>query len=457
MLPSASLARQWAASGLAVGLALFALVLSVPPSAQAQSTGNGSIYSRFGVGMLNPYGSSRGQAMGGGGYAMRSLNYTPVDNPALWSDQVFTRFNAGLNLQTIAATDGSANSNLVGGTLQALQFSFPLYQRKLGASIAFQPYSLSNYQTEQIGQVVSGATRRDTLGYRTQFEGIGGLQLLRGGLGGRINDALRVGASLDVIFGIIESQRTTALRIPGTTGSIPGTRDAVVTDGTRLAGVTGTLGAHLSLADVLSSDDALSVGVSFTFPTVLSGERIRTLDESLSRDTLDTAVDGDLRIPWEVRAGLAYQPDERWTVVADGSFAPWSTARSDFDVPDRAPSPFPVGGINTMTDRWRMSVGAEVVPAGNDPLAGFFARTGYRVGTYTERLYVRPDGSSNVNVFAGTAGLSFPTSLSGTRIDLNLSVGSRGTTDADLVRDTFYELSLHVNIGERWFLERKLR
>jgi hypothetical protein len=438
------------------------LLLAGPPAdARAQSTGNGSIYSRFGVGTLNTFSSSQTQALGGGGYALRTLNYNPAGNPALWSDQVYTRLNMGARLQTIDATDASgASSELAGGTLEALQFSFPLYQRQLGVGIVFQPYSLSNYQIQEVGRVATGAFRTDTLNYQTDFEGVGGLQLLRGGLGGRINEVLRVGASLDVIFGILESQRSTVLRRPGLSEPAAGTRDALVTDGTRLSGVTGTLGGHLALADVFAADDAFSLGASFTFPTNLSGERIRTLDESLSRDTLDTAVDGALRLPWEVRVGAAYQPDERWTFVADGLFAPWSTADSDFDgaaIEGEAPSPFPEGGAETLTDRWRVSAGAEVVPAGTDNLAGFFARIAYRIGAYAERLNVRPNRRTNVGVFAGTAGLSFPTSLSGTRIDLNLSAGRRGTTEANLVRDTFYELSLHVSIGERWFLQRKLR
>ena len=437
---------------------LFLLALAVPLDSHAQSTGDGSIYSRFGVGMLNTFTSPQSQAMGGGGYALRSLNYNAVSNPALWSDQVLTRLHLGAGLRTIEATDAEgATSTLASGTLEALQFSFPLYERKIGMAIAFQPYSISNYQAQRLGQVTAGAFRTDTLNYQVNFEGVGGLQLLRSGLGARINDALRVGASLDVIFGIIESQRSTRLSRPGFAGTGQGTRDAVLTDGTRLAGVTGTVGGHLALADVLTDDDALSVGLSFTFPTRLSGERVRTIDESLSRDTLETGVKGDVTLPWELRLGTAYQPDERWTIVADGLYAPWSTADSDFAANPGRADPFPVGGNGTFSDRWRVSAGAEVLPAGNDNFASYISRMAYRIGAYAEQLNVQPDASTNISVFAGTAGLSLPTSLSGTRIDLNLSVGTRGTTDTRLVRDTFYELSFHVNIGERWFQERKLR
>lgn len=434
------------------------LLAACPSTLWAQSTGDGSVYSRFGVGLLEDFSSSRSQAMGGGGYALRSLNYNPVGNPALWSDQVFTRANLGASFQTLRASDdGDQTSQLTAGNLESLQFSFPLNERTLGVGLAFQPYSRSNYKAVRRGRVATGPNRGDTLSYATRFEGLGGLQTVRGGLGWRITDMLRVGASVDVIFGIIESQRSTRFSRPGLSGTPSGTRDGVLTDGTRLSGVSGSVGGHLSFSNVLAEDDALSLGLSFSLPTTLSGERVRTVDESLARDTLGTEVDGDMELPWELRAGLAYHPDERWSLVADGLFAPWSAASSDFDTGDTNPAPFPVGSADTYTDRWRVSVGAEVVPGGTDQLASYVQRTGYRLGAYAEKLYVRPDLQTDVHVLAATGGLSLPTSMAGTRIDLNTSVGTRGTTDDNLVRDVFYRFSLHVSIGERWFQERKLR
>ncbi|TKX68416.1 hypothetical protein EXE46_16620, partial [Halorubrum sp. GN11_10-6_MGM] len=146
-------------------------------------------------------------------------------------------------------------------------------------------------------------------------------------------------------------------------------------------------------------------------------------------------------------------------VVLDGAFEPWSTFSNDFSTgaSETAPSRFPAGGPGTLADRWRLSTGAEVVPAGDDQLAGYFAQAAYRFGGYAERMYVRPDRETTLYEFALTAGISLPTSLSGTRIDLNTTAGTRGTTTNSLVRDRFFGVSLHVNFGERWFQRRKLR
>jgi hypothetical protein len=423
---------------------LVAIALAGAAPAAAQSTGDGSFYSRYGVGLLEGFSSSQSQALGGGGYALRSLNYNPSENPALWADQVFTRFQAGASYRTInASAQGGASGQASFGQIEALHFSFPIYKETLGFGLSFQPYSRSNFEA-----VDRGVVGPDSLSYSRRFQGVGGLQQLRAGLGYTVADYLRVGASADVLFGIVEEQRRT---------TSPQFRDAVLTDGTRLWGVTGTVGAHLALADVFT-DDALSVGASVTLPATLQGERIRTLDEGLSRDTLSSRR-GDVGLPWTGRLGVAYQPGERWSFVLDGLYAPWSTLSSDFDrraQGESAVTRFPIGGTESMADRWRISGGVEWVPGGEDQLATFFERIAYRLGGYYERLYIAPDGA-DLNAVAATGGLSLPTSLSGTRIDLNSTVGVRGSRTSLPIRDVYYGFSLHVSFGERWFQERKLR
>ncbi len=438
---------------LFLGTCAAVILLTAPSPAQAQSNGEGTIYSRFGMGSLLEFSSSQSDAMGGGGYALRSLNYNPDANPALWSDQVFTRLSGSAAYRSTSVEDAQGDSGrLSSGSVQALQFNFPLYERSLGVGISFQPYSRSNYSRTKSGSAdipISG--ERSEVPFETEFSGSGGLHRLRGGLGYRINDMLSVGATADLLFGTLERRRRT-------TWAAPQLRNTIVSDGVQLSGLTSTLGGHLALADVFAEDDAFSIGASVTLPANLSGEQYRTLDEDLARDTLSTER-GDVTLPWKGRLGLSYQPNARWTVVLDGAFEPWSTFSSDFSTgaSETVPSRFPAGGPGTLADRWRLSTGAEVVPAGDDQLAGYFAQAAYRFGGYAERMYVRPDQETTLYEFALTAGISLPTSLSGTRIDLNTTAGTRGTTTNSLVRDRFFGVSLHVNFGERWFQRRKLR
>lgn len=436
---------------LATGLSLLLFALPGPvETAHGQSNGDGSIYSRFGLGTLRTFSSSQSQALGGGAFALRSLNYNPMGNPALWSDQVFTRFSGGGTFRQVNASGpNERTSNLNSGSLEAAKFNFPILDRKLGFAFAFQPYSESNFRVAR--------TREAELGTGTpvpvevNFRGGGGLQTVRAGLGYRLNEIISVGVSANGIFGILENRRETDFG----TGASPSLRGTIVSDDTRLTGFTATLGTQLSFANVFSEDDALSLGIAADLPTTLDGEQIRALgDEELEQDTL-ASVDGEVDIPWRGRIGMAYQPDQRWTFVVDGVFEPWSNFSSDFET-SSATQPFPIGGDDTLTDRWRISAGTQLVPGGGDNLAGFFGRTAYRIGGYTEQLYVQPDRRTDIQIFAGTAGISFPTPAPGTRIDLNLEAGVRGVGDAP-VEETFFGVSIHVNFGERWFQQRKFR
>lgn len=450
------LSSRVAVSGIALTLLL--LLSSVP--VQAQSNGNGSFYSRFGLGTLTEFSSSQSEALGGGGYALRSLNYNPTANPALWSDQIFTRLSAGGAYESVtASTSDGASGRLVSGTLEGIQVSFPLYDRTLGVGLSFQPYTQHNYRVRQQARLPVSTSPDTTVDvpYHVDFQGNGGLHVVRGGVGARITDFFRLGASLDFVFGLIERQRRTEFNQSAL-------RNVTLTDATRLTGVSGTLGGHLALSNVFREDDAFSIGGSLALSNTLSGTRVLTLGENrdVRPDTLETStgassLEGGVTLPWRSRLGLAYQPNGRWTFTADGLYEPWSQFSSTFDSPRPFPHQFPVGGTETLTNRWRLSAGMEVVPAGEEQLSGFFARTAYRLGALTEHLYVRPRENGSVRMHALTGGLSLPTSLSGTRIDLTLRVGTRGTSSSDGVRDNVYGIALHVNFGERWFQQRKLR
>lgn len=461
-MPKAVMPVLSSRTGLLQGVGIVLLLLLACGPVHAQSSGNGSIYSRFGIGTLQDFSSSQSAALGEGGYALRSLNYNPTANPALWSDQVFTRLSAGASYRNITATgeEGQA-SRLTSGTIEALQFSFPLYERKLGVGLSFQPYSKHNYRTRKTGNLpidVRPDTTALAVPYEVNFRGTGGLHRLRGGLGYEINDLLRIGASLNVLFGMVERVRSTDF------GQTQNATNVTVSDATRLVGVGGTVGGHLALTNVLRDDDALSLGGSVSLPTTLRGSRVLTLAENraLTPDTLtspsgQSSFDGEISLPLRSRFGVAYQPNAKWTFTADGLYEPWSSFSSTFTDDPPFSRGFPVGGSETLTDRWRVSVGTEVLPAGADQYSGFLGNIAYRLGGYSEQMYVRPDGTTNLQTYAVTGGFSFPTSLSGTRIDLTLNAGTRGTSQDAFVQDTFYGIALHVNFGERWFQERKLR
>jgi hypothetical protein len=430
---------------------LVALALCLTTTAQAQSRGDGSIYSRFGVGTLKTFSSSQIEALGGSGTAMQSLNYLNLRNPASWANQVLTRAVASANFQRVRATDdraGTDPSSLITGGLTAVQLSFPILKQKLGVGLALKPYSRANYRVLASDRQLTPSPG-DTASYDINFEGRGGLQQIVGGAGYRVNDYLDLGATAKVLFGTYEDARRITFQTNGY-------REANVTTATRMIGVTGTLGALYHQGDLLHENDQIDVGAALTLPTALSGEQSKTLGESLNRDTLDVNApevrEGNLTLPLSARLGAAYRTGPRWLFVADALHEPWSGF--DNDLTDG--EPFRPAISQDFSDRVRLSGGVEVVPAGNERRAPYLARVAYRLGAYYNRAYAHPNGK-NLRTLAATTGLSLPTTLSGTHLDLNVEIGTRGATTGPLVRDRFFSISASVNFGEEWFRERKLQ
>lgn len=437
--------------GLLVLGAFCALLL--PVESAAQRSNDGSLYSRFGIGELQSFGSSQIQAMGNSGFALHSLNYANLTNPGTWADQVLTRASAGFTYQNIRITNAAGDeSRLASGFLNGVQFSFPVVERRLGAALGFVPFSKVSYRVQETGTLIVEEPDPDSLDYTIDHEGSGGLQTITGGLGYRLNRHVSVGLGLNGIFGIIENGRRTSF-----IGADDGSQfvDANVSASTQLFGLSGTIGMLLTSTRFFGDRDYVTFGASFTTPSALSGDRVRTLGEDLDRDTLGTAISGDVDLPWRLAAGLAYQPNPRWTLVAGGRYEPWSQFESELPFPGYTPGE--ASSEERLSDRIHGGAGVEFMPAGSDQLAPYLARVAYRLGAFYDRSYISPDEDRNVRTIALTGGVSLPTRSSGTRLDVNLQVGARGSTEGSLVRDVFYRLSANVNIGERWFQTPKLR
>ncbi|MEM6646035.1 MAG: hypothetical protein AAF730_07260 [Bacteroidota bacterium] len=411
----------------------------------AQNAPNGSIYSRFGVGELQAYGSSQAQGMGQIGAALFSNVYVNMANPGSWADQRLTRASASVNFTGIRAQDAQDNTSRLGsGQLGSIQFGFPLFTQKLGVGIGYQPYSRVNHNVQQ-SATLQGDDSVGDAEYLVNFEGSGGLQKLTGGLGYRFNTMFSVGISYDLLFGIMEDRQRTSFA----TG---GFAETSLSTTTQLSGSTATLGGLFTLAQVLREGDALTLGVAYTLPNSLTGERFNALGSDFARDTLGTATRAEVDIPSRFLYGLSYAYNSQWLFSVEGLYEPWSNFESNVSFPG-----FAVNGAQLFEDRTRFGVGFEYSPAPNEVFASFLEKARYRLGAYTSSSYVTPVGGTDVNTVALTAGLGLPSLIPGTHLDINVEVGRRGATDQNLVQDTFFSIAINANVGERWFFRPKQR
>ena len=412
--------------------------LTVLPAA-GQGSSDGSLYSQYGLGELRAFPSSRAQAMGGGGLALWSLNYANYANPAALSRQFLVRASGGMRFDNIQTIDASRrDKNLLAGSFSALQFGIPLKSNVVGIGFAFEPYSRVNYKVTNSGTLDVDPTVSPRA-YTVVTQGTGGLQQLRAGVGVRPVSFASVGVSVDYLFGITEESRRTSFLA----GTLVGTN---VSTSLRMRGFALTGGGIAAVP--VGEEGELSIAASTRLPVTLQAHRVRTVGESLDLDTLGTVVAGDISLPPSTMAGVAYTTQNRWTFTADVRFEPWTHFESEVDLTGYTPS--------AMRDRTRLSAGIEYLPAGSSIIEPYLERIAYRLGFYVDGGYISPVAGEEVTTQALTAGVSLPTLFGGTRLDLNVQVGRRGSASGILVQDRFVIFSVTLNVGERWFLKRRL-
>ena len=417
---------------------------SFPADAVAQRATRGSLYSRLGIGELRNYGSSQAQALGGEGLAFASAQRAAFANPAGLGSQVLTWAGAGFRYETVTARDQLENTSKVGyGTVDHVMFSFPIITQKLGFGASFAPFTRVGYNIRLTDRLSGVDGVQDSTAYAVDHSGTGGLQKVDLGLGYSFGNNLLAGASVNFIFGLIDEFRETTFESDLFSSSR-------ISNATRLSGITATIGVQGSKAGLLADEDEFAFGAVFTLPTGLDGTKVLTIGESLDKDTLGTAIDANVDLPWRLGIGAAYAPSKKVTIMVEGRYEPWT----DFEA--NLPLPGLETGSEALQDRLRLGGGVEILPAGTDLFASYLKQIGYRVGLFVDKSYVQPLPGEDLRTYGVTGGLSFPTRVPGTRIDINLEVGRRGNTDNGLIRETYYRIGVNVNIGERWFFKRPL-
>ncbi len=430
------------------GWALLLLLVVSAQSAYGQSRTDGSVYARFGLGERRSIYTSQAQAMGVLGTGLQGPAYLNLANPAAFADQFYTRFSAGLDFVGVRSKDdANRTSTSSGGALGAVQLGFPLIARRLGFAASISPYTTAGYHAQISGRLeVDGSEPASD--YAVNFEGDGGLHEATIGLGYQVLPNLSLGAAFNAIWGIVEHGQRTEF-----TSTVDFLASTEQNASTRMSGFTGTVGFMARSHRLLGKADPFSFGAALTFPVSLSATRTNFVSQGIILvDTVGTSLSGDLTLPLRLQAGMSWSPSRKWLILADGIYEPWGSFKSDYPLFGYTP-----GQDNAFNSRIRLGAGAQIIPAGGDPFASKFARTAYRMGFFMEQAYARPQPDYKLVTYGMAAGLSFPTIVPGTYLDITGQIGSRGKTSDVLVQDLLYKISITLNFGERWFLKRRLR
>jgi len=400
-------------------LAVLTLLLVGNPSSTYAS---GPTYSRFGVGDLVRNGHGRIDAMGGAGIALVGDGFINGLNPAGLTKISLTRISGGFEYSSYYSNDGVKSSRYSRGMFEGVSFAIPI-AKSLGITMLMEssPFSNVNYAIEQKDSVLT-----------QNFYGAGGLSLLS--LGGSVSPmkSLSLGLKVNYVFGRIEQVAKFTFADPSFTNS-------QIDRSNYYSGFTFTLGSiYEGVGRLLKSSflDSLSLGFVLTTPAVLSVTHESILTTSASFDTTATGS-GTVDLPLAIGVGASYAFSDRYHVTGDFSFENWGSAKFFGSHP---------ADIRNST---RVALGFEALPSRET--GSFWGTVVYRAGIYYHSTYYRVNGQP-IDEWFVTGGLGIPIGPDA-RMNVGLHAGIRGTTSANLQRDTIFGLTLSLSASEAWFLK----
>ena len=405
-------------------VAVFCVVFSITASAQ---TGTSSPYSRFGLGDLQGNVFPEYNALGGGVTALSNSNSVNPSNPASYTSfraNSFLFSTGGLHKTTRIqnTTDKQIANN---SAFSHLTIAFPI-SRKLGASIGMLPYS-------NIGYTLNA--RNDTASMT--YSGDGGISKVYFGGAYEPFKGFSLGVNASYLFGGLNRRK----KLDYDDESY---FDARSNSSINLKGYYYELG--LMYKKELANEKQVTFGLTANNNSSIRAKRTNIVEtiagaNEIIKDTALSSVEwGDINLPQYISAGLSYRDGKKWLLIADYSMQNWA----DYAL---------LGESDGLSNSMRLSGGMQYTPEFNS-VTKYYKRMQYRLGAaYSNTPLLLND--TQLKEMSVSFGFGIPVRKSRTKYDVSLTLGQRGTTDNNLIKEQFIKFGLSVSYDGIWFVKRK--
>ncbi len=416
-----------------------------------------SPYSRYGIGDVFSYSSTRNAAMGGLGIGASAL-YTPNRmNPASYVD--FLNYNPkgrfDLRRTTLDISgfstysrqelqkDNSVSNQTTAG-FRDISYLFPS-NKKIVLTAGFAPYSTVGYLIADTFRI----QRDDTLANLAQIDytGRGGLNQGYIGFGTScLKNRLRVGSNLYYAFGNIQYEWRSRVAVAGV-NEVRTTKSTYIRGG----------GIHLGVQyqDTLRRDSMgvpliVRVGAVSDLSLFMNAKRLTEYASisfsSVVNDTLGTGEESQrIKIPQRYGFGFEFSKPLKWYAGADVMIQNWKNFQYFNDPSD-------------LRQDIQIGVGGEFTP--NYIGDKYFQRINYRAGAYYHKTYLNYDGHP-IHDNGITFGFGLPMSKSKQpmsdflgRFNLSVELGKKGNTQYHLMQEWYTRVRFGITVSERWFVRR---
>ena len=400
---------------------------------------NGTLspYSFFGVGDLRNNGTVDNQMMGGISMYADSIHIN-LNNPAAYSKLKLTTYTAGISHSEFRLKDFTEEQNVSVTNLDYLAIGFPV-AKNVGVGFGLMPYSSVGYNLANESTNGDGATVTNV------FNGDGGLNRAYLSVGFAPIQNLSFGATVSYNFGTLEYERIQSVedvqfgtldrresRINGLDFNYAVNYTPTIKDKYTL--YTSIL---INTQTNLVSENSARLG-SFSLVT---GDDIEVIDVDLDAVNLRNT---ELKIPTRATLGLGFGENKKWFVGGEYSFQQFSDFKNDFLGLDNV----------TYNDASSMAFGGYFIPD-YQSLSSYFNRITYRAGLRYDVTGLEVN-NKEINNFGITFGFGLPLGNSFSNLNLGFEVGKRGTTDANLIEESYFKFNVGLSLNDRWFVKRKI-
>jgi hypothetical protein len=427
---------------ISVTFAIATALLLLPSVLKAQdknSASTSSPYSRFGIGTINGNSLGRSEAMGGIGIGTRYGFQINTGNPASYTaiDSMTFLMEFGISSKSTKYETADKKNGANDVNFNYLAFSMPI-KKWWAASFGLMPLSEKGYNIVSVDNNTNGYSS-------TTISGTGSLSKAFVGNAFKIGKNLSIGVNAWYLFGTLSDSYY--LNFP---------YDAATYD-------------YLLEKKMTVHNFGLSTGLQYTWKTknknewtfgavfepkqdmsskyVVHEERVLFRGSTTNTPIVDTLSHSEgnkgLTLPLSYGAGFSYSYKNRIVVGADVYHQKWN------DVSFLGSS----AQLQNMTNSTRYSSGIEITPDAFS-IRSYWSRIQYRAGCFYENSYITINGQQ-INGYGVTFGLGLPFSRALSSLNISAELGRLGTTDNNLIRESYAKFTLHLLLHDRWFIKRK--
>jgi len=416
-------------------LSFFILFIVLSSSLSAQTTIS-SPYSRYGIGDLTPISNAWNLSMGESGIALRSPTHINLVNPASFTafDSTSFIFEGGVIINSVQLRSTLQYASRTYASVGYLTFGFPV-TKWWKTSLGLLPFS-------NVGYNVIADTTMPGIGHSARiYSGSGGINSFYWGNAFRLFKNLSIGFKASYLFGTITREASSTY--PDSLYYL----NLRETNNITLSGIYLDYGIQYTAR--LKNDLVMTVGGIFGTNSIIHGKTdylaltyFESSGTEYPKDTIanEAGVRGSVTIPMMFGAGIAFEKTDKWLASIDYKWQNWKNYRS-FDQND------------SLINSYKISAGVELIPDANN-YTNYLKRLRYRFGFLYNHSYLQLRGK-HLDEYAVSLGFGLPIRSLKTVINLSGQVGTRGTTQSNLIKETYFKFVLGFSIYERWFIKRK--